>query len=305
MSEIAQVKNLRIGTIFRKIKGDVLFMLTSNLAFKNLAERKLAWYPQPGGGFKPEPSIFPVPVDVNSLFFSHRAWSQRNLWLRTQPAVSLHKGRFEFCSPDREVVVMGTSHAAEFEEVDPDERQTRVWTGRSGDAFLVIKYSARSWSKQGAWEHLTKNPPPELLRWPGVSKEDNPYRASHRPGQEYCWLARLPMNCPHCNVPSLDPQAQRFCHACGQPYGSHEMTPPPFDDSGVIESHYTVSEILHVFTEETMRRNGISHFSGGTMINIQTLRGQLSGVVFRLSRSHTSDELIAHYGSPSPVLDDE
>lgn len=201
----ALVQDLPPGTIFRKPKGDVLFMLTTNFTFEIVARKKLPWFPQPGGSFKSTPSIFPVPINIQSLYFAHKAWSLRNFWLRMLPAISLHKGRFEFFALDREVIVMGTSPSEmgfnrpaskgpqdiPLEEYvrreKPPERITRRWKH-----FLVIKYPVRYWTKGGAWDHLVANPPPELLRWPGISKDDNPYRAKHIYSVEYCWMARLP-----------------------------------------------------------------------------------------------------------------
>lgn len=199
MGEVALIQDLQVGTVFRKPKGDVLFMLTTNAVFDDIAHHKGTWFPQPGGRFNTRPSIYPVPVDRKSLHFAHMAWVRARLARYTIPAVSLHLGRFEFFPLDKEVVVEAVSEgpAIDLDEYvirdGPVERTTRIWNAPSnGTPYIVVKYPARYWTKSAAWDHLVANPPPEVLRWPGISSDSNPYRAKHWPQREFCWMAKIP-----------------------------------------------------------------------------------------------------------------
>jgi hypothetical protein len=201
---LVQIRDLPMGAVFRKPKGDVLFLLTSNFLFERLASHGGTWFPQPGGIFGAQPSIYPIPVDKTSLHFAYKAWSERGLGRFTIPAVSLHLGRFEFFPLDKVVVLEAAPEGFEVKSKaqqaldeyvvrdGPVERITRIWNGLNDMPYIVIKYPSRYWTKGAAWEHLVANPPPEVLRWPGVSKDSNPYRAKHRYGEEFCWMARIP-----------------------------------------------------------------------------------------------------------------
>jgi hypothetical protein len=192
--ELVLVESLPLGSLVLRPKGHVQHVVVSFLAFHNVCgamstRPSVKWYPTSDGGFSRLPSPHATHVDPYQLRFTLK-YHRRRFEPQQVLLFSLSSGRFEFMFKGCSVRLVQRGSSS---EVKVWPRTVSQWISSDGKVYLRIKYPISSWSKGSAWLDLVKNPPVELPRGPGTSREDNPYRAHHTQ-EEFCWMTPLPQS---------------------------------------------------------------------------------------------------------------
>lgn len=180
---LVPVKSLSPGTIIYKPKGHTPYMLVKNQDCEGLQRPGRSLYLQEDGSLAESRSTLPVQVKAIRRAGTRFQYSPALIY-GTTPSGNL----YHFRRTTLVEVARPTPLSAFTKEEDPVSGDRIV---KVSDDYLVVKYPTENWSKGVAWEHLVNNPPPELRRAPGTSKDDNPYRKCHGP-EEWAWLAPLP-----------------------------------------------------------------------------------------------------------------
>jgi len=178
----ADLQKIAPGTIFRKSRGAVVYVKIRPDAL-NPDGSRAQLFPYPDGSLRHIPYEEGRLKDCSIPYSRIGAFKHKSQYYGKGTAyLALEKSYLSLEYKPSPVMVLEGPR-----EVPRSPRVTYVSNGR-----IYIEYDTSCWMKGTAWVDLCSNPPPELERGPGISRQDNPYIRKHDHSKVWRWVAYIP-----------------------------------------------------------------------------------------------------------------